>query len=166
MRKRLLPLLILLFSPQVAAAELYGCPFHELRVLASDGAERALYRVEVADEQAERERGLMLVEQLPSDEGMLFYFEAPAEVGFWMRNTLIPLDLLFIQADGRIAHIHPDAVPHDETPIWSGVPVSGVLEVNAGEAARHGISVGDIAVSPFFPDACAKQAAPTVADPR
>jgi uncharacterized protein len=165
MRKRLLPLLILSLLPVPALAEPPTCPFHELRVLAPDGTERVRYRVQVADEPAERERGLMFVEALPQEEGMLFLFDAPSEVGFWMRDTLIPLDLLFIEPDGRIAHIHRDAVPQDETPIWSGVPVTGVLEVNAGEAERHGILLGDIAGSPFFPDGCALLSAPPLADP-
>jgi len=165
MRTRLLCLLTLLLAPQGAAAELFDCRSYEVRIIAPDETERARYRVSVADEPSERERGLMFVEELPRGEGMLFLFEAPGEAGFWMRNTLIPLDLVFIDETGRIVRVHPDAIPHDETPIWSGLPVTAVLEVNAGEAARHGISVGDIAASPFFPDGCAFRAARTPTDP-
>lgn len=159
MRYRLLPLLTLLLTPQISAAELYDCPSDEVRVIAPDGTERARYRVSVADEPAERERGLMFLEELPADEGMLFLFETPGEAGFWMRNTLIPLDLLFIDEAGRIVRVHPDAVPHDETPIWSGSPVIGALEINAGEAARNRIVPGDLVGSPYFPSFC--EAPPT-----
>jgi hypothetical protein len=154
MRDRFLSLLILLLTPQGAAAELYGCLSDEVRIIAPDGTERARYGVSVADEPTERERGLMFVEQLPKDQGMLFLFDQPAEVGFWMRNTLIPLDLLFIDQAGLIVRVHPDAIPHDETPIWSGGAVTGVLEVNAGEAVRNGIVPGDLAGSPFFLNGC------------
>lgn len=154
MRHRLLPLLTLLLTPQISAAELYDCPSDEVRVIAPDGTERARYRVSVADEPAERERGLMFLEELPANEGMLFLFEAPGEAGFWMRNTLIPLDLLFIDEAGRIVRVHPDAVPHDETPIRSRSPVIGALEINAGEAGRNGIVPGDLIGSPYFPSVC------------
>ena len=154
MRNRLLSLLILLLAPQGAAAELFDCPSDQVRVIAPDGTERARYQVSVADEPSERERGLMFVEELPRGEGMLFLFEAPGEAGFWMRNTLIPLDLLFIDETGRIVRVHPDAIPHDETPIWSGSPVIGALEINAGEAGRNGIAPGDLIGSPYFPSFC------------
>lgn len=154
MRARLLPLLICLMSPSFAMAELVDCPSNELRVLAPDGAERTRFLVRIADDPEERERGLMFVEGMPEDEGMLFLFEEPSEVGFWMRNTLIPLDLVFIDKTGQIVRVHPGAVPHDETPIWSGSPVIGVLEINAGQAGAHGILPGDLAGSPYFSTMC------------
>lgn len=154
MRSLLLTLLILSLSATPALAELFDCPSGEVRLLAPNGEERARYLVRVAQTPEARERGLMFVEEMPADEGMLFLFDEPSEVGFWMRNTLIPLDLIFIEATGRIVRIHPDAVPHDETPIWSGSEVTGVLELNGGAAGRAGAAAGDTVGSPFFAALC------------
>jgi uncharacterized membrane protein (UPF0127 family) len=100
--------------------------------------------VEVADDDAERATGLMNRNYLPEDKGMLFVFTQPAVQSFWMRNTLIPLDMIFIDAEGKIAHIHKAARPHDETPISSRFPVRQVLEVNAGIATRWKLREGDM----------------------
>ena len=80
---------------------------------------------------------------LPEDGGMLFVFPEQSKQSFWMKNTLIPLDMLFIDGDGRIVGIHPDAVPLSEAPISVGKPSTYVLEVNGGWAARHGVHPGD-----------------------
>jgi uncharacterized protein len=154
MRVRFLSMLIVFLIPSFALAELPDCPPDELRILAPDGSERVRYRVNIADSPEKRERGLMFVEGMPEDEGMVFLFEKPAEVGFWMRNTLIPLDLIFIDRTGRVVKVHPDAIPHDETLIWSDSPVVGVLEVNGGQAGLHGVVPGDLAGSPYFPAMC------------
>jgi uncharacterized membrane protein (UPF0127 family) len=158
MRHLLLPLLILTLAGTPALAELSDCPSGGVRLLAPNGEERARYRVRVARTPQERERGLMFVEEMPADEGMLFLFDEPSEVGFWMRDTLIPLDLIFIEATGRIVRIHPDAIPHDETPIWSGSAVTGVLELNGGAAGRAGAVPGDMVSSPFFAALCGSSA--------
>jgi uncharacterized membrane protein (UPF0127 family) len=102
----------------------------------------ARFAVEVADDPAERTRGLMFRESLPQAAGMLFLFPRPGRVSFWMRNTLIPLDLIFFDAAGRVVHVHPEAIPHDETPITGGDAVLAVLEINGGLAARLGIAAG------------------------
>jgi hypothetical protein len=154
MRDHLFPLLILLMTASAALAEIPDCLSDEVRILAPDGSERARYMVSIADEPAERDRGLMFVEHMPAGEGMLFLFEEPSEVGFWMRNTLIPLDLLFIEGSGRVARVHADAVPHDETPIWSGSPVNRVLEINAGETGRNGVMPGDLVDGPHASNVC------------
>jgi len=154
MRDRLFPLLILLMTSSAALAEIPNCLSDGVRILAPDGSERTRYLVSIADDPAERERGLMFVEHMPADEGMLFLFEESSEVGFWMRNTLISLDLVFIEETGRVVGVHADAVPHDETPIWSGSPVTGVLEINAGEAVRHGIAPGDSVSAPRLTTPC------------
>jgi hypothetical protein len=91
----------------------------------------------------QREIGLMFRASMAANEGMLFTFERPAQQCFWMKNTLIPLDMLFLKADGSIAHIAHNAVPLDETPIESGAAVNAVLEVNGGTAATLGIKEGD-----------------------
>ena len=103
----------------------------------------ASFTVEVADTEAARECGLMGVKTLGPDAGMLFVFDTPRLAVFWMRGTLIPLDMLFITADGTIADIHTNAKPHDETPIRASVPVLSVLEIAGGMAEKQGISVGN-----------------------
>lgn len=147
---RHLSLLIFLICAGPVLAESPDCLPEEVAIVSPDGSERARYSVKIADDPEERSRGLMFVEHLPADEGMLFLFEHAGEVGFWMKNTLIPLDLIFIEETGRVSRVHNDAVPHDETPIRSGGPVSGVLEINAGEADLRLISVGDAVTSPFI----------------
>lgn len=91
----------------------------------------------------ERAQGLMYIRELGEFEGMLFATSAPAAVSMWMKNTYIPLDMLFIRADGTIARIAADTTPFSEDTIRSGEPVTGVLEVNGGFAARHGVRPGN-----------------------
>lgn len=100
------------------------------------------FRVEVADDPAERSRGLMFREDLPRFGGMLFVYDAPEPVAFWMKNTLIPLDILFFDASGRLAAAHGNAVPGDLTPIPGGDAIQYVLEINGGTARRLGIAPG------------------------
>src|SRR5690606_21929232 len=107
------------------------------------GAESHRFTVEIADDDAERARGLMFREELAPDAGMLFDFVDERPVAFWMQNTLIPLDMLFIKADGTIARVHAEAVPMDQTSIPSGEPVRFVLEIAGGRAAELGIVAGD-----------------------
>jgi uncharacterized membrane protein (UPF0127 family) len=101
------------------------------------------FEVEVVSTPADRERGLMFRKSMAANAGMLFLYPDEGSVSFWMKNTLIPLDMLFLKADGSIAHIAHNAVPHDETPIDSGAAVKAVLEVNGGTAAALGIKEGD-----------------------
>ena len=103
---------------------------------------QARFAVEVADTPQEQARGLMFVEELPRGEGMLFAYPEPGPVSFWMRNTLIPLDMLFLSAEGVVTRIHENAVPRDETPIPGGDAVQYVLEINGGLAERLGIEPG------------------------
>ena len=103
----------------------------------------ARFGVTVADDAAERAQGLMFVESMPASRGMLFvYPEAREGVAFWMKNTLIPLDILFADASGTIVDIAADAVPGDETPLPAEGAVQYVLEINGGLAARMGIGPG------------------------
>lgn len=113
-----------------------------LRIKRQDGTMEQLV-VELADDPAKREYGLMYVSKIPENYGMLFVFQEVKPVAFWMKNTYIPLDLLFFDKNGRISHIHENAIPHDLTPIRSNGPVVAVLEVNAGGAKRHNLNVGD-----------------------
>ena len=107
------------------------------------GGSASKFEVEVASAPADREQGLMFRKSLGANAGMLFLYPDEAPVAFWMKNTLIPLDMLFLKADGSIAHIAHNAVPLDETPIESGAPVKAVLEVKGGTAAALGIKEGD-----------------------
>jgi uncharacterized membrane protein (UPF0127 family) len=102
----------------------------------------ARFTVEVADDPASRARGLMFRESLARSAGMLFLFPEPGPQRFWMRNTRIPLDMIFIDPAGRVVHVHAHAKPGDETPISGGDGVLAVLEINGGLAARLGIAPG------------------------
>jgi len=99
--------------------------------------------VEVARTQAAQRQGLMFRREIGAD-GMLFVYAKPQEAGIWMKNTRIPLDILFIDADNRITKIHRAAVPGDTTLIPSDGPVSAILEIKAGNARIWGIKVGDL----------------------
>jgi uncharacterized membrane protein (UPF0127 family) len=109
-----------------------------------------VFSVEVAETDAERQKGLMFRKSLPEGQGMLFDFKQDQEVAMWMRNTLIPLDMLFINADGRIRRIAENTEPLSERTIPSGGPVRGVLEVIGGTARKLGIKPGDRVAHPIF----------------
>jgi uncharacterized membrane protein (UPF0127 family) len=100
------------------------------------------FTVEIAATPDQQERGLMFRKSIAPDRGMIFPYEPPQEVAFWMKNTLIPLDIIYIRADGTIARI-VNAEPMDITPLPSGEPVSAVLEIGGGRAAQLGIKEGD-----------------------
>jgi uncharacterized membrane protein (UPF0127 family) len=101
------------------------------------------FRVEVADSASEQAKGLMFRASLGPDEGMLFPMNPARPASFWMRNTVIPLDIIFIGRDRRILNIAANAVPYDETPLTSAGSVSGVLEIPGGRAEALGIAAGD-----------------------
>jgi uncharacterized membrane protein (UPF0127 family) len=101
------------------------------------------FEVELALNDAERSRGLMYREKLGPYDGMLFDFHQDAPVSFWMKNTLIPLDMVFIAGDGTIKHVHANAVPLSTDAIPSQFPVRAVLEINGGSARLLGIKPGD-----------------------
>ena len=109
-----------------------------------------VFTVEIADTEQSRERGLMFRKELPPGRGMLFDFHREQQVGFWMKNTLIPLDMIFIDGRGRIVSIAQDAKPMSEDVIMSGGQVRAVLEVEAGTARRLGIAPGDRVYNPIF----------------
>ncbi len=110
----------------------------------------ARFSIEIADDPEERAEGLMNRASMPVSAGMLFVYERPAPMSFWMRNTLIPLDMIFIDEHGIVQHIHPNAVPLDETPIYGGENLLAVLEINGGLAKRLGIDVGTELRHPAF----------------
>ncbi|MEM8703916.1 MAG: DUF192 domain-containing protein [Pseudomonadota bacterium] len=101
------------------------------------------FTVEVAVSAPERSRGLMFREEMAADHGMLFIFEAEGDRYFWMKNTPLPLDIIYIDAAGKIVSIAADTTPFSEQTIPSGAPAKYVLELNAGTSAERGIGVGD-----------------------
>lgn len=134
--------LVIIFSVLMAGEPLAESNAHSLRIIKQDKEEIA-FTVELAQTPQELARGLMHRQSMPHDHGMLFLFEDEEERGFWMKNTYIPLDMIFIRKDGTIHHIHENAIPHDLTTIRSRGPVMAVLEVNGGVMELHGIQPGD-----------------------
>lgn len=115
----------------------------------------ARFSVELADDDTSRSLGLMHREHLPRMAGMLFLYDRPGQVFFWMRNTLIPLDMIFFDAAGVVTRVHHRAVPLDETPIDGGNGVLAVLEINGGMAADMGIAIGTQLRHPAMPQGIA-----------
>ncbi len=112
----------------------------------------ARFRVAIADDPAERAQGLMHVEEMPRMAGMLFVYERPGSVAFWMENTLIPLDMLFITEAGLVRRVHSNAIPLDRTSIPGGSPdIRYVLEINGGVADDLGITEGSQLRHPVIP---------------
>ncbi len=125
----------------IAGASFAACSEDTVSVRGDFGS--AQFTIVVADSNAERSRGLMFVEQMATMQGMLFVYARPQSVSFWMRNTLIPLDMVFVDDTGVIRNIHAMAQPRDETPIFGGSDIRFVLEINGGLADRLGMKVGD-----------------------
>lgn len=131
-----------------------ACSADELRVF-QDGAVTMRFSVEVVDTDESRARGLMFRESLPTASGMLFVYDQPGPRAFWMRNTLIPLDIIFADPSGTVVRVAADAVPLDETPIPGPESTQYILEINGGLADRLGITEGAVFQHPAIdgPDA-------------
>jgi uncharacterized protein len=112
------------------------------RVDLRNDAGKASFSVEVVDDAGERAQGLMARSKMGASHGMLFVYPAPGQVSFWMKNTLIPLDMVFLDAAGSVRQIHENAVPLDLTPIAGGDDIQFVLEINGGLSKGLGIAVG------------------------
>ena len=125
-----------------------GRPLEELKIVTASGEHELL--VEIADDEPERERGLMFRPPLPDDRGMLFEFPDSAERSFWMRNTPSSLDIIYIDPTGSIVSIAHHATPYSEAPLPSNGAANGVLEVRAGLTEQIGAKAGDKVVHPFF----------------
>ena len=102
------------------------------------------YRIESAITPEQQKQGLMNRKYLPSKTGMIFLFKPIRFAHMWMKNTLIPLDMIFFDSNGYVVQVHYNAKPNDETIISSIVPVAGVLEINAGEAQKYHITQGSV----------------------
>lgn len=160
MRKILLAAAALLLMPQVSRADspvvdldtrsaepppvapVSPLPRVDLTIKDSDGLSHVVH-VEVAADVQSQAYGLMNRKRMASDAGMLFWFGDSKPRWFWMKDTLIPLDMLFVQYDGTIIHIHPNAQPLDESAVPSKGPAVAVIELNGGTAAGMGIKEGD-----------------------
>jgi hypothetical protein len=127
-----------------------ACAPDRLDIRWADGRES--FAVEVADDAGERAQGLMFRDTMPLNEGMLFVYDAPKRPSFWMKNTLIPLDMIFADPTGTVTRVHANAVPGDLTPIDGGEAVQFVLEINGGLAAKLGIEPGAELRHPAIPD--------------
>lgn len=150
---------LMAISPVTAAAR-PACSDNIAILNKPDGSSVAV-NVEIADDAEERALGLMGRKSLAPMSGMLFVYETPRPASFWMKNTLIPLDILFFDASGVLRHIHPQARPLDLTPIPGAVPGDSrpdrllVLEVAGGEAGRHGLNPGVTLSHPSVPQSTA-----------
>jgi len=115
----------------------------QVAIVGPDNRTRARVAVELAQNDRQRERGLMYRRDLPADSGMLFVFKTPVHASFWMHNTQIPLDMIFAASDRRVIGIIPDAEPYSDAPLEVAGISQYVLEVNGGFCQRHGVKVGD-----------------------
>ncbi|MDE2435510.1 MAG: DUF192 domain-containing protein [Sphingomonadales bacterium] len=129
-------------QPAPAVHPVSGLPVVPLTI--SHASKVHTFRVEVASTGQQQMMGLMFRTQMGADEGMIFPTDPPRTASFWMRNTVIPLDIIFVGVDGKILNIAANAVPYDETPLPSAGVVKGVLELNGGRAKELGIGPGDV----------------------
>src|SRR6201998_3951827 len=134
-----------------AGAQLQRFATSELTIVSATGPHR--FTVEVAETPAQMEQGLMFRRTMAPDAGMLFDYKQPTVATMWMRNTLIPLDMLFVDAKGRIVNIQPRTIPPSHHLIAAAAPVRAVIELNGGTAGRLGIVPGDQVVHPIFENA-------------
>jgi uncharacterized membrane protein (UPF0127 family) len=125
------------FKPE----QLRGFARDTLVIQRSNGRDQ--FNIWLADTPDQQQQGLMWIQQLPPDFGMLFLLPQVRPMNMWMKNTYVPLDMVFFDAKGRILRIHEHAEPLSEAIISSGAEVAGVLEILAGEAKRRGMQVGD-----------------------
>jgi hypothetical protein len=139
------------FAGADARAQLETFPKAELTIVTAKGPQKFI--VEVATTPGQMEQGLMFRKSLAADAGMIFDYRGPSMAAMWMKNTLIPLDMLFVDQQGRIINIHERAVPGSLDPIAATGPARAVIELNGGTAARLGIKAGDRVVFPIFGDA-------------
>jgi uncharacterized membrane protein (UPF0127 family) len=136
------------FGAPAPRAQLANFGKSELTIETASGKQHFI--VEEAKSPQQMTQGLMFRRAMPADAGMLFEYDHPQPVTFWMKNTLIPLDMLFIAADGVVLDIHERAVPLSLEPIGSDKPVLAVLELNGGTVSRLGIKRGDRINHPLF----------------
>jgi Uncharacterized conserved protein len=140
---------VAIFLTALPAAALEAFARSSLTVETAAGG-RYRFDIELAETPMQQMQGLMFREKMAPDAGMLFIYDRPQPASFWMKNTLIPLDMIFIGADGRIVNIHQNAVPQSLDAVNSAGPVKAILEINGGMSARLGIRAGDRVLYPIF----------------
>jgi uncharacterized protein len=138
-QRGLIALVLGVWSAGAAAA---ACSDMSVELRSGDATAR--FNIEVADTDTERAQGLMNRKRMAASSGMLFVYESPRRASFWMKNTLIPLDMIFVDETGVVTRVHSMAKPLDETPIDGGDDVAFVLEINGGLAKRLGIEAGSV----------------------
>ena len=138
-------LLLAIWAGAVRAAP---CEAGRIHLLTGDG--RVSFAVELALTPEAQSRGLMFRPELAGDAGMLFVYPTPRTARFWMKNTMIPLDMIFLRDDGTVANVAAETRPYSRTPHASEGAVRAVLEINGGLAAELGIGPGTQAVHPAF----------------
>jgi len=143
---RLLLLFLCLQSAAIAQASLEPLDHFPKSTLAiyTPDMRKHEFKIWIADTEARREQGLMFVKSLPADQGMLFIFDAPRRVSMWMRNTLIPLDMVFITVEGRVDSVATNTKPMSERIISSKGVVQTVLELKGGVALQWNIGAGAV----------------------
>jgi uncharacterized protein len=139
---------VLIFTLALVSVRAPAADLHTLEVVSKTGVH--VFSIELAVSDEDRARGLMFRRELPDGQGMLFDFGRDQDVAMWMKNTLIPLDMMFITADGRIRRIAENTEPMSTRIIPSGGPVRAVLEVIGGTAKKYGIAAGDRVAHPWF----------------
>ena len=153
--RRIILLLAILLATSLpggaAEPQLQQFPTSHLMIVSATGPHR--FNVEIAETPAQMEQGLMFRRSLAPEAGMLFDFKQPTVATMWMRNTLIPLDMLFVDQQGLIVNIAPRAVPESDQTIAAAAPVRVVIELNGGTAERLGIQPGDRVLNPIFGNA-------------
>ncbi len=144
-------LLVAFFATPTRASQNIDSPNEQLIIQVSESNNQE-FRVHLARSSEERSRGLMFVRKMPEDVGMLFLYDRPGRLSMWMKNTYIPLDIIFIGADGRIIRIARNAEPHSLASIASGGPAIAVLELNGGISDTLGLAVGQRVLHRLLPN--------------
>jgi len=146
LRRQLLVVVLLLTALPAWALETFDTS--EMTIQTAGGPQK--FSIELALSNAQMEQGLMFRRSLAPNAGMLFDFKSPTNVAMWMKNTVIPLDMLFLDTQGRIIDIHERAVPYSTDVIATKAPSRYVIELNGGTVARLGIKPGDQVTSPYI----------------
>ena len=144
-----LALAFTIFAAQASFAQQAQLPIEPVTVRLADGTEQ-VFQSEMAISPQQQAAGMMFRTEMAPNEGMLFVFGEVRRASFWMRNTLIPLDIIFVRANGRIANIVANAAPETDAHRRSTGRVAGVLEIPGGRAAELGIKAGDLIVHSAF----------------
>lgn len=137
------------FIVLIVLLTLTACGGQEDIVVQTPAGEKVAFTVAVAKTPEEQQKGLMFVEEMPMAQGMIFVYPQQSIAKFWMKNTLIPLDILFFDATNTLIHIEASARPGDLNPRGPDVPICSVLEINGGQAQKLGLNLGSKLITNF-----------------